>query len=72
MEPQQGRKYRHFEGDTYRVLYIGTHTETSEQLVIYQNITKDFEEIKASPLEIFTGKVENKKGKLVKRFELED
>lgn len=30
-----GGIYRHFKGNNYRVLAIGTHTETGEEFVIY-------------------------------------
>lgn len=29
-------KYRHFKGKEYRVLYLATHSETMEQMVVYQ------------------------------------
>ncbi len=35
MTPQRGL-YRHFRGNLYRVLEIARHSETEEQLVIYQ------------------------------------
>lgn len=28
--------YRHFKGNEYRVLYIATHSETLEPMVVYQ------------------------------------
>lgn len=34
-EPQPGI-YRHYKGDTYRVITIATHTETNERLVMYR------------------------------------
>lgn len=29
-------KYRHFKGNEYRVLYIARHSETLEEMVVYQ------------------------------------
>lgn len=29
-------KYRHYKGNEYEVLSIGTHTETGERLVVYK------------------------------------
>ncbi len=29
-------KYRHFKGNEYRVLYVARHSETLEDMVIYQ------------------------------------
>ena len=31
-----GGTYRHFKGTTYRVLALARHTETDEELVVYQ------------------------------------
>jgi len=31
-----GSCYRHFKGNTYRVLAIAQHTETDEKMVVYQ------------------------------------
>lgn len=28
--------YRHFKGNTYRLLYVATHSETMEPMVVYQ------------------------------------
>ena len=35
MEIQPG-KYRHFKGKEYRVLYLARHSETMEEMVVYQ------------------------------------
>ena len=31
-----GKYYRHFKGNIYRVLYIAKHSETLEEMVVYQ------------------------------------
>jgi hypothetical protein len=36
-EPEQG-KYRHYKGGTYEVLWVGTHSETLEPMVVYRNL----------------------------------
>lgn len=38
--PRPGR-YRHFKGNEYRVLGVATHSETREQLVVYQPLYGD-------------------------------
>ncbi len=37
VELQQGI-YKHYKGKEYKLLYIGIHTETSEDLVVYQSL----------------------------------
>ncbi len=34
-------KYRHFKGNEYRVLYIARHSETMEDMVVYQPLYGD-------------------------------
>lgn len=34
-----GKKYRHFKGKEYLVLHLARHSETLEELVVYQEVT---------------------------------
>lgn len=44
--------YQHYKGKYYLVLFVCEHTETSEELVIYQSLYDDFK-ITARPLTMF-------------------
>lgn len=58
-------KYRHFKGGEYRVIGIARHSETGEDLVIYQSISD--QKIWARPLTMFFEEVE-KEGQKIPRF----
>lgn len=64
--------YKHFKGAMYKVLDVAIHSETDEQLVIYQRISAadkrhQEKEIWARPLSIFTEQV-NHQSEIVPRF----
>lgn len=60
-------RYRHFKGKEYLVLYVARHSETLEEMVVYQ---QQYGEggIWVRPLEMFLEKT-NYEGKEVYRFE---
>ena len=58
--------YQHYKGPCYKVLHVAKHSETNEQLVIYQALYGEFG-IWARPLNMFLEKIE-KEGKRIPRF----
>lgn len=62
-----GKKYRHFKGNEYLVMHIAKHSETLEEVVIYQALYGEMG-IWVRPLEMFLEQVEVD-GQMVNRFE---
>ncbi|HYE10604.1 MAG TPA: DUF1653 domain-containing protein [Patescibacteria group bacterium] len=62
-----GQKYRHFKGNEYLVLHLAKHSETLEELVVYQALYGEMG-IWVRPLEMFLEQVEAD-GQLINRFE---
>ena len=65
-----GKRYRHFKGTTHKVLATCKHSETLEELIIYNH--EDTGEIWARPIDLFTSEVDHEKYPDVKqkyRFE---
>jgi hypothetical protein len=66
---QPGQRYRHYKCNTYKVLYLATHTETEEKLVVYQAEGKS--QVWVRPYDMFVESV-NVEGQTVPRFTLLD
>lgn len=64
---KEGKKYRHFKGNEYLLLHLAKHSETREDLVVYQALYGE-RGIWVRPLSMFTEQVEVD-GKMVNRFD---
>ena len=74
MELKKNRVYKHFKGDYYLVLDIVTHSETKEEMVLYQQLYGDGKKY-VRPKDMFLSKVDKEKYPNVKqeyRFELQE
>ena len=62
--PSPVRWYQHYKGGVYQLLHLGTHSETGERMVVYQNKAGD---VWIRPKTMFFENVEVD-GETVRRF----
>lgn len=61
--------YQHYKGQIYQVFNVARHSETEEQLVIYQCLYGDYS-MWVRPLSMFVETVELEDGQVIPRFKL--
>ncbi|WP_336943991.1 DUF1653 domain-containing protein [Acinetobacter modestus] len=61
--------YQHYKGQIYQIFNVARHSETEEQLVVYQCLYGDYS-MWVRPLSMFVETVELEDGQVIPRFKL--
>ncbi len=67
MELKPGQIWKHYKGNDYKIIILGKHSETAEDMVVYEQLHSG--KIYIRPMNLFFNEIEYN-GEIVLRFTL--